>query len=176
MNLRSIMFDGISIQVTDQGAQAIEKLQGQNATLTADNLRLSGEISTKDTEIGTLKAQLADAQKKPTVDVDALVADRLVLVDTARKILPDLKVEGLKDADIRRAVVVAKYGEDIVKDSSEDQISAMFKVATKDAAKAPNADPVRGVMMTQTDSAGMITLGDHGQTAYEKRLADAWKQ
>lgn len=176
--LRTILVDGISIQVTDQGAEAITKLQGQlrDSAAQIETLRTdhAAQITAKDTEIGALKVKLADAEKKvPSgATLDALVASRSALIADAKKIAKDIKVEGLSDAEIRKAAVVAKYGEDVVKDASDDMIAGMFKAATTDSASPGATDPVHQALRT----ADVRTpLADNGQAAYEKRLTDAWK-
>ena len=176
MNLpiRNIVFDGISIQVTDQGAQAIEKLQGRVGELTADNVKMVADhnaaIAKKDEEIGTLKADLQKAKDASNVDVDKLVADRSALVDTARKIFKDVKVDGVKDADIRKAVVTHALGEETVKDSSDAEIAGMFKALAKDAKSDNTGDPVRQALQNR-DSKQQVDA----QTEYENRIRDAWK-
>lgn len=177
MNMRTILVDGISIQTTDQGAQAIEKLNGVVAKLTGDNLTLVADhakvVSDKDAEIGTLKIELKKAQDSvPNAQVlDALATERANLVDSARKIAKDLKCDGLSNAEIRKAAVAAAFGDEMVKDASEDQILGMFKAATKDA-KPGQPDPVRQSLMNRD---GAVPFKDNGQSAYEKRLQDAWK-
>lgn len=71
-------------------------------------------IATKDTEIGRLTAELADAKSK--VLTDAQVADMV-----AAKVAYDKKFEAVK----------AKFGDEAVKDASEAMIDGMFRVIDK---------------------------------------------
>jgi len=172
------MFDGISIQVTDQAAQAIEKLQGKVGELTASNLKLVADHNTvlvaKDEEIGGLKAQLADAKKAGEIDVEKLVADRTALIDTAKAIVPTLDPKGMKDADIRKAVVVAKLGDEAVANVSDAELNGMFKALTKDAKPAgTSADPLRQQMLGAQPGYQIVTTDS--QAKYEKGLTEAWK-
>lgn len=151
MSTRIVMVDGLPIETTDAGALAIEKLTKDRDTALAAQKSLADgtkvALEAKDTEIGTLKVEvkkLQDAQPNGAV-LDALVAARTALVDTARKLVKDLNPAGLTDAAIRRAVVVAKLGEETVKDSSEAEISGMFKALSKDAGNAP--DPVQNALV-----------------------------
>lgn len=177
-NLRTIMVDGLSIQTTDQGAQAIEKLQGQLRDSAAKIETLSTEhnatLTRKDAEIGELKVKLADAEKKipDAATLDRMAAERSSLIDSATKIAKDLKCDGLTDAEIRKAAVSAAFGEDMVKDASEAEILGMFKAATKDANKPAPTDPVRVALQNKDVSSNPQ---DNGQTTYEKRISDAWK-
>jgi uncharacterized protein len=177
MTTRTITVDGISIVTTDQGAQAIEKLQKQNSTLVDEQSKLAADhtvvVSAKDSEIGALKIELKKAQDAlpKAGDLDKLVADRSILIADATRIAKDLKPEGLSDAEIRKAAVSSVYGEDMTKDASEAEISGMFRAATVDA-KDKNPDPVRDVARVGMKQ----TTNDNGQAAYEKRLATAWNK
>jgi hypothetical protein len=172
--IRGIVVDGLTIQTTDQGAEAIAKLQAslqesasQLATAAANH---AAALASKETEIGELKVKVADAEKKvPTAAaLDVLAQQRATLIGDARKLAKDINTEGLTDENIRRAAVTAVYGQDLVKDSSDAEISGMFKAALGTVAK----DPVRGAFqMPSNQDAGQ----DHGQSAYEKRLRDGWK-
>lgn len=174
MTTKKIVFDGITIEVTDQAAEAIAKLTQRLSDSTAALDALKGEhtaqLATKDAEIGTLTAQLADAKKAVPdgATLDKLVADRVALIDAAKHVAKDLKVEGLSDADIRRAAVTAKYGEAVTKDASDDMIAGMFKVAAADA----KVDPVRQSLQAADKQ---TFTADHGQSEYETNLKNRWK-
>lgn len=174
--MKTIVVDGITIETTDQGVEAINKLQKQLADVSKTINDHTAAIAEKEAKIGELTAQLADEKKKiPTgADLDKLVADRAMLLDSAKKINKDIKVEGLSDAEIRRAAVIARYGEEMTKDMSDDAIAGMFKAAVADAAKG--GDPVRQALSQQQQGLDTAAnLADHGQSDYEKRLSDAWK-
>ena len=152
MDVRTVLVDGLSVETTDAGAQAIEKLQADLKTVKDEASDLedqhqaafktmkdshSGEIKAKDTEIGELKAKvktLEDAQIKPE-QLSKMVADRSVLETKAKQILgADADLTGKSDADIRRECVTTKYGADAVaKEDSDDMVAGMFKGITVDA-------------------------------------------
>lgn len=173
--LRGVLVDGITIQTTDQGAEAISRLQGQ----VDETARKLGEavtahavaLAAKESEIGELKVKVADAEKKipDSKTLDTLAQARATLIGDAQRLAKDLKVDGLADEAIRRAAVTAVYGADLVKDSSDAEINGMFKAALGSAKR----DPVRGAL------AGALPMGDaapdNGQAAYEARLRSAWK-
>ena len=174
MTTKTIMVDGISILTTDQGAQAIEKLQRMLDSKMVEFAGHGAQIEAKDAEIGKLKIDLKTAQDAlPSgAALDKLVADRTTLLADASKLVKDGKFAGMSDADIRKAAVVAKYGADMVKDQSDAVITGMFQAATRDTA-APTGDPVQ--IALQTRDYKPTLLADNGQTAYEGRLKDAWK-
>lgn len=150
--LRTMMVDGLSVEVTDQTAQIIQKaLDGMAAKLTdsaAQITTLQKELATKDAdhskalaakdaEIDSLKGKvLSDA------DLDKRVAARAHLVTVAKDLAKDVKTDGLSDAAIRKAVVIAKLG-DAVKDKDQVYIDARFDILVEDAAKARGSDPLR---------------------------------
>ena len=154
-NLRTVVVDGLSVQTTDQGAQAIEKLQkavSDAQTKLADvESAHKAEMAKKDEEIGTLKAdkkKLEDAAPKPA-DIDRMVADRAALVTAAKAVDEKVVTDGKSDAEIRKAVVTARLGDEAVKDASEAEITGMFKAITKDA---KTNDTVRDALRTQDHS------------------------
>ncbi len=145
--LRTVVVDGLSVQTTDQGAQAIAKLQkdleSSAAKITAADAAHAAALAKRDEEIGTLKAEnqkLKDGQLKPE-DVDRLVADRASLIETVKAIDSKIEIKG-SDADLRRAAVKSKLGDEMVKDASDAEITGMFKAIAKDV---KTADPFRQV-------------------------------
>lgn len=178
-NLRTVMVDGLSVSTTDQGAQAIEKLtkerndarQATADAATAHQTAIAAkdaELAKKDAEIDDLKAKQLDAAA-----LDKLVAGRAALIATAKAIAPNVKTDGLNDADIRKAVVVAKIGDAAIKDKSADYINARFDILAEGVGKSPN-DPVREALQHQDDAAN-----DTREAAYQAMtdgLTAAWQQ
>lgn len=168
MTLRTIMVDGLQVETTDAGAQAIDKLNGKLkeadksrtdlvATHDAAIATKDAEIATKDAEIEALKAKvLTDA------DLDARVQARADLVAKAKALVKDFDAAGKADADIRKAVVVAKRGAAMA-DKSEAYIDAAFDLLAE-----ATPDPVRGAIKDAKPE------GD-AYAEQRQRLADAWK-
>lgn len=176
---RIIMVDGLQVETTDAGAAAIEKLQRDNAKLTADmatsTAAHAAALATKDGEIGALKAELKTAKDAvPAADaLDKLVSDRAALIDAAKALDPAIATTGVSDADIRRNAVKKFMGEDGVKDASDAEIAGMFKALARD-----KRDPLAGLSpaVGATAAIGDIAMQrEASQQKYEKRLADAWK-
>lgn len=176
-NLRKVLVDGLQVETTDAGATAIEKLTKDKAEAerkladaasehTKALAAKDAEIASKDAEIEALKASaMSDAE------LDKRAAARADLIGTAKAIVADVKTEGLTDADIRKAVVVAKLGDAAIKDKSAAYIDARFDILAEDAKKP--VDPVRAALMNRDATS---TVNDNGQAAYEKRLGEAWKK
>ncbi|MGS1095863.1 DUF2213 domain-containing protein [Aquamicrobium terrae] len=185
--LRTVVVDGLSVSTTDQGAQAITKLmkdlESSSAKLVdadkayqakladaekahAEALKAKdADLAKKDEEIGTLKADLKKAQDsapKPE-DIDRLVADRAQLVTTVKAIDSKIETMGKTDADLRRAAVAAKLGDEMVKGASDAEIAGMFKAIAKDIKPA---DPLRTVV-----SGGLQQVNDADKAATEAYAA-----
>jgi hypothetical protein len=169
--LRTVTVDGLSVSTTDQGAQAITTLLQRIAdaankasqTETAHIAALADKdktIAAKDEEIGTLKADLKkaqDAAPKPA-DIDKLVADRATLVTTVKALDAKIDVAGKSDADLRKAAVAAKLGDEMVKDASEAEIAGMFKALAKDIKPAdPFAAAVKDGIQPTGDADKAVT-------------------
>lgn len=138
VTLQKVVVDGLTIETTDQGAQAISKLQGalsdSTKALSDANAAHDQAIADKDTEIAKKDAEI-DGLKAKVLDgaaLDAAVAARGDLIAKAKAIAPDVKTDGLSDAAIRKAVVVAKLG-DAVKDKADAYIDARFDILAEDA-------------------------------------------
>ncbi|UIJ95999.1 DUF2213 domain-containing protein [Sinorhizobium meliloti] len=175
MDLRKILVDGLTVETTDQGAQAITKLQKDlesSAAKFADAEKAhqtalaakDAELAKKDAEIDALKGKiLSDA------DLDKRVQARADLITKAHAIAKDVKTEGLSDAAIRKAVVVAKLGDAAVADKSEAYIDARFDMLVEDASKN-GADPFRTVVQ---QGLSQVSDADKGVTdAYSQMVAD----
>jgi len=173
---KTVLVDGFTVETTLQGAEAIQKLQNQlkdsaaNTKMMTDAhaaevAKLQADLGARDAEIATLKAAaLTDAQ------IEARAAARAVLLADAKK-LHDADYTGKSDAEVRALAVSHKMGDASVAGKSADYVQAAFDMLVKDAKPAdPLAQHVR-------DNAGNNTPNpqDNGQSAYEKRLADAWK-
>ncbi|MGH0280756.1 DUF2213 domain-containing protein [Sinorhizobium meliloti] len=175
MDLRKILVDGLTVETTDQGAQAITKLQkdlessaakfadAEKAHQTAVAAK-DAELAKKDAEIDALKGKiLSDA------DLDKRVQARADLITKAHTIAKDVKTEGLSDAAIRKAVVVAKLGDAAIADKSEAYIDARFDMLVEDASKN-GADPFRTVVqqgLSQVSDADKVVTD-----AYSQMVAD----
>lgn len=178
--LKTVTVDGISISVTDQGAQVIEKLQKHLADAatakTASDAKiaeLTTASATKDAEIVTLKKQVADAKITPAQLRDA-AKSYATTVAVAKKIAPAFTVsDSMDEAAIMKAVVGAKLG-DAAKDWTDAQIVASFATFAKDV--KVEADPLRTAIASglQTHDADGEATKAHDQ--YVKGLSDAWRQ
>lgn len=177
---KQIVIDGITVEVPTVAAQVVEKSIGDAAakitTLSTENAALQTKVATlttdgatKDAEIATLKQQLADA-KNPAA-IDAAVKARAVVVDSAKKILPDVVVDGKSDAEIKRQVVDSKLG-DLAKGWSDEQIAASF-AALSVSAPATNVDPYAAAV--RDSSTTHFSDAEKARIERDKELSSAWQ-
>ena len=169
MTTKTVLVDGLSVETTDAGAQAIAKLlqdrdEGRAAASAAATQHQTAlavkdaDIAKRDAEIDSLKGKvLTDAQ------IDARVQARADLITTA-KAIADADYSGKTDGEIRKAAVTAKLGDAAIKDKPDAYIEARFDILAEDAKK----DPVNRVLSSQPRS----QVNDHGQSEYERRLRE----
>ncbi|WP_019564369.1 DUF2213 domain-containing protein [Agrobacterium sp. 10MFCol1.1] len=178
MTLKTVTVDGIPVEVTDQGAVVISTLQTRladanakaekaEAAHTAALAAKDAELAKKDAELDAIKGKvLSDA------DLDKRVQERADLITAAKAIAKDVKTEGLSDAAIRKAVVVAKIGDAAIAGKSEAYIDARFDHLVEEAAKgAP--DPFAAVVkdgVKQNDTNSISTA----HKAMTDHLTSAW--
>lgn len=159
-NLRKVIVDGLSVETTEQGAQAIDKLTKQvgdamaaKDTLIADHAKVvaakDAEIAKKDAEIDDLKGKVMDAAA-----LDAAVTARADLIATAKKVA-DQDYTGKSEAEIRKMAVAKKFGDEAVANKSDSYIEARFDIAVADAAQS---DPVRDAF--KGNNSNVVNLGD----------------
>jgi len=172
--LTTITVDGLSVETTDAGAQAISKLSTELAdarkagvdAAEAHQTELAAkdtELAQKDAEIDTLKGeQLSDA------DLDKRVNDRADLIATAKQVA-DKDYTGMSDSDIRKAAVTAKLGQKAVDGKSDDYIQARFDILSEDA----DSDPVRKVL--KDGAKPKLESVDTAHARMVSHMEDAWK-
>ncbi len=153
---RTVLIDGLSVVTTDAGAQALEKLQGQITDANAAQAAAVATIAAKDEEIGTLKAdakKLTDAALTPE-KMSQMVADRVALETLVKAIAPTVDSANVGDADLRKAAVASTYGDEMVKDAGDAEITGMFKALAKDIKPVDAfADGVKGGLKVVTNDA-----------------------
>lgn len=171
-NLQSVTLDGISIQTTPQGAQAISKLQnllsqaadGHQTVVAAKD----AEIASLQTKLATADAALEAANAKVPDDaaMDARVEARAQLLGDAKAIAPDVATKGLSDADIRKAVVTKVLGDAAVAGKPQAYLDARFDILLEDAKSAGKLERALG------DSATILTPATDA-AAHDKALTSS---
>lgn len=172
-NLKTVTFDGITVEVTDQGAEVIAKQAQQIADAKAENATLvtdhTAAIAAKDKELGEKDAKIQKLEDEAiTPDaLDQLVADRAAIVDSIKKLNVTVDTKGKTLADIRRAAVVAKLGDKAVDGKSDEYVEARFDSLT-DAAP----DGFRAALMADGNSNGGGSTVADSTSAYDEMKRD----
>lgn len=180
MTLRKIVVDGLTIETTDQGVEAINKLNAQIADRQAAVDAAKKALDDATEGVKKLKAdhakEIEDLKKQiPTVDqLEAMLEKRGSLVDAAKALIPDFDCKGKSAADIRKAAVSKHLGDEAVKDRSDDHIAAQFDALLAFAKKGgtSTADPVRDAM-----AGGLLNAANDADKARDealKKQCDAW--
>lgn len=158
---RAVMVDGVSYQMSDQGAQLLERVQRQLADAQAAMSAKDGEIaglrtahasalSAKDGELTAARQAVADAEAKLTpAALDAAVAARSGLLATARRVLGDsFDGSGKTDAEVRRAIVAQRLGDKMPSDPDAAFVDGAFRFIDLAGDAAPSRDPIRDTLRT----------------------------
>lgn len=159
-NTRTVLVDGLSVETTDAGAQAITKLQGQvqdaNRALTDAQASHATAIAAKDAEIARKDAEIDTLKGKVMTDaeIDARVKARADLIAAASAIA-DGDYSGKSDADIRKTAVALKLGDAAIAGKPDAYVQARFDILLEDA----KADPVRKALADGTKSAKVTDNG-----------------
>jgi hypothetical protein len=176
MATKTILVDGLQVEVTDAAEAAITKLQGQvkdavsaKDTAEAKVVEHAATITSKDEQIADLEAKLADAAITPAKLRDA--AKQFADVCAKAKALGVAHDEEADIDAVMKAVVDAKMG-DAAKDFTPEHIAIAFQALTKDAKPADKLkDGIR-------DTVNKTTTDSEAEAAYTEMvsgLQDAWK-
>ena len=171
MTTRKIVVDGLTIETTDQGAEAIGKLQAEKQAIAdakaADKAAHDAAIAVKDAELAAKDAKIADLENAQLTAeaLDAKVQARADLLAKAKVLAKDADFTGKADIDIMKAAVIAVRGADAVKDKSDAYVTAAFDLAVES-----KPDAFRAAMQDRKPAES-----GNGQSDYEKHLNDAWK-
>lgn len=164
---KTIMYDGLPVEATDAAEAVIRKLESRVSETVAARDAAIADRDKAQGEVAALTVKLADATVTPVM-LDALAVARAKTVADARKIAPDVVVDGRTESEIRKSAVVAKLG---------DAAAAMTDAAIEGAfaALVPVGDTARAVDKVADAVAGGGLKVEDAAAAYraarEKRLA-----
>lgn len=172
VSTKTIMVDGLQVEVTDAAEAAIKKLQGQIADGAAALEKANAEIAQLKTDKATVEAEktkletnLADAKAAASPEKLRDAAKELAAVADKAKAL-GVKVGDEMDAGaIMKAVVTAQMG-DKAADYDDTQIAAAFAALTKDAKSAAPRDKLADAI-----SQGIRPIGDSAHGIADARNA-----
>lgn len=134
--LKTVVLGDKAVKVPAEDVAAIEQFKTDSAKALADaESKHEKTLADKDAELAKLQAKLDDAESKilSDADIDKRVSDRADLVALAKSIAPNIKTQGVSDADIRKAVVTTKLGDAVIEGKSEAYIDARFDILADEA-------------------------------------------
>lgn len=167
MELKSVVLGDSIAQVAIGDVAAVEAYKVAMTKKLADAEAATKKTEeAKDEEIGKLKADLKTAKDAAVIDVDALVVARTTLIGQVKALDSAIDVAGKSDADLRKAAVSAKLGDEMVKDASEAEIKGMFAALAKSAPVNPVADALKHGVKHVGDAAAQM------QDAFQKANHD----
>lgn len=134
---KTMMVDGIPVEVTPAAEAAINKLTGLLAQagdkLTAADAKATTDAAAHATALADLQAKLTAAEAKvPTADqLSALVAARAKLMGDAARLAPAIAatLADKSDDDVRKLAVTAKLGDAAVAGKEQAWLNVAFDMA-----------------------------------------------
>ena len=146
--LTAVTVDGLAIEVASASAGALDQLRER--------------IEAMDAAIAALTAQLANGES-----LDALVADRVLVIDRAKAVLgAAFDPRGIATGEIRRAVVGRCLGRDLAGRSDTYVTAAFDALGAMDAARNPLASHL---------AATVHGSGEAARQSRDRFLSQAWK-
>jgi uncharacterized protein len=189
---REIKLDAAEDEVAAQGAvDEVEKKADGAAEAMAQCDALTTALTDAMTQVATLKAKLAAAEATnaaaaapevteemvPDEVLDAAIEKRLALRDGAAKVLgAEVKLDGLKPAEIRAKVIAAAFPSVKLDGLSADRLQGLYDAALLGAAERND-----GLAQAHRAAAGAAPTAradasDEGLEGLRRRTEDAWKR
>lgn len=136
MTTKTVVLGDSAVTLPLADAAALESFK---ATVTKDLADAKAKLAETEEELGELKAkakQLEDAAMTPE-KLTKLIADRVALEGQVKMLDGTIVCDAVADADLRKAAVIAKLGDEAVKDASDAEVMGMFKalVTAQDGVK-----------------------------------------
>jgi len=174
-NLKNVLVDGLQVETTEAGAQAISKLQGELKTardsLVEAGVKHGKELDAKDTLLAQKDAEVDGLKGKvlSDADLDKLVQARSDLI-TAAKNVADVDYSGQSAEEIRKTAVAAVKGNDSVAGKSAAYIEARFDQLVEDAGSDAVRNGIRNGLQQQHGKDASAAYAD-----MKKNIGDAWR-
>lgn len=134
MTLKTVLVDGLSVETTEAGAQAIAKLENDKAKLVKDAAAIQAKLDAADAATAKAEAErdAARAAVLSDADLDKAAAERGDLIAKAKSLAPSVVTDGLPALAIKKAVLADRK---IVLDGKSDAyIEARFDTLLEDNA------------------------------------------
>lgn len=184
VDTKTILVDGLNVEVTDDAERAIIKLQDAVKAATTERDEFRTKLTDAEKERDTVKGEKValEQQLKDARDPAALqkAADaRAKLCTQAKAIVSNIVTDGKDDAIIRKEVVDAKLG-DAAKDFNEEQIAGAFATLASTVKVSSSTDKVadalrnRTTSVTDEDVSGLLENRQKALDARSNRYSTAY--
>jgi hypothetical protein len=182
--LATVKLDGIDYEAAPEVANALSKANADRdslqAKLDAKDQSQKDALDKLTAERDSLKEKLDAAEKR---DTKAEVKARVALESTARSILPEdqhEKLDEMEDADIRKAVVQAKWPALKLDDKSEAYLQSRFEIAVEETVAARTdedrrADAIAAQRAKVTPKLDGLSDMDDAVKRAEERINKQWQ-
>ena len=177
MTLKKIVFDSLSVEVTEQGEQIITKLQSDLKAATDESIKKQAEY---DSKIMDLQKQLEDEKNKNvTLDqMDKAIEERSQIIEVAKKILKDFSATGKSNDQIIEEVASQAFDSSSIADKSDDYKKAYLKArfdieAAKLETASDGAESIKIDHQKVLDSE--IALDEKARSEFIKRSEELYK-
>jgi len=183
-SMKKIMFDGIEIEVTEQGEQAIAKLRkkvedADKATAAAES-KIDTVTAEKDAVIAQKDKDITDAESKVVdgKELDALIETRTKIVTDAKSLKEDVVIDGKSNDEIVESVVV-ELCDGVSFDGKSDDYKKTYCAARFDALLVAKDSAGDGSEKIVIDENGMKKEdkdeGEEARKTFTKKSEDAYK-
>jgi hypothetical protein len=191
--MAKITIDGVDYEVSDQAAQAVGKLQTRlddaekEAEKKDTDMKKEKEDMEKEKENmkktqDSLQAKLDDATSKiPSSEaIDKMVADRAALIDSVKKVHPEIVVDGKDESTLMKEVIAAKCSSVQLDSVSDDYVKARFDMLVENinSNSQQHLDEAFTKQVTKDSEGNEVDNRPADIIAREKMMADsqnAWK-
>ncbi|MCK4960047.1 MAG: hypothetical protein KAT00_11620, partial [Planctomycetes bacterium] len=170
--------NGIAIEFSDQGAQAVDQYQAQADKSAGQVAALEVRLTDAKADAEKLQGEL-DAQKSAQLtdeQIEAKVSERLEVVDDARKLHPEIEVKGKSLTAIKTEAIKHADKEFKFQKETSDYVDGVFSTFVSkapDKAKQSLRKATKGAGAGFTDA--QPDLAGEAQKRFMKRSQDAWK-
>lgn len=192
MTMQKKRIDGIEIEFTDQGLQAVEKLLRVNDEMAEKSTAVLEESEKQKARADKAEEELTKLKKDTDeklsdAAISKRVKDRVKLITDAYTVLgekddagKEIKLDDLSTVDIQKTVIAKVFPEAKLDDQSEDYVKARYDSALDTAKKdakneptPPKKHPAGHFRNPRTDGA---RTAEQARKDMVERNRNAWKQ
>lgn len=174
---KTVMVDGLSVEVTDHVAQVIDRVVKQRDEANERNRKLTDQMyetsRTLNDRISKLELDVNQAKSAVSAENQAKMADeRIDLITRAMDFLPDeYDTKGKTNAQIARDAVSSVLGSDAITGKSDEYVLA--RLDALDSTSVTDA-PANRLASALTPRGRANQPQDNGQAEYQRRLSQQW--